>query len=203
MERISGTAYTYDGNNRLTKALDIARTVFSAGSAGEVAINYGYSGSLLTSRTDIDGTQTSYGYDTFLRNTSITSAAGGSGNYPATTQSFTYNLADLKYTAQESPRSPVTTTYSYETTGRISSATIPHPGSGTLSTTYHYDNERVTRVVLPTSAELTTEVYYDGRIKSKSGTGQVPTDYTYGYGSYTTSNAVLQGTSRLLKNGSF
>ena len=53
-----------------------------------------YSAGLLQTKTDIDGTQTTYGCDNYLRTTSI--ALSGSGNFPATTQNFAYFSSGLE-----------------------------------------------------------------------------------------------------------
>ena len=177
IECISGTANSYNANNLLTTQKDVMRSV----PGGDVAVNYGYSAGLLQTKTDIDGTQTTYGCDNYLRTTSI--KLSGSGNYPVTTQNFTYYSSGLEETGQESPRNPTVTTYAYESagTGRPTSASTPKPGGGTLTTSYSYPtlNPLQTTVTLPTLATQTTNLFLDGRVCETNGTGQVDTQYSY------------------------
>ncbi len=177
IECISGTANSYNANNLLTTQKDVMRSV----PGGDVAAYYHYSAGLLQTKTDIDGTQTTYGCDNYLRTTSI--ALSGSGSFPATTQNFAYFSSGLKNTGQESPRNPTVTTYAYESagTGRPTSASTPKPGGGTLTTSYSYPtlNPLQTTVTLPTLATQTTNLFLDGRVCETNGTGQVDTQYSY------------------------
>ena len=180
MERISGAARTFNANNLLQKEVDITRTVAGA----EVAVNYTYTAGQLELRTDIDGAKTRNTYDDHLRLATVRTADGGSGSYPAKTQTFTYNLGDLKATAQECDCSPTVTTYQYETTGRLMWVQEPKPGGGTLQTSYTYNTPRQTTVNGPSGETLITSLYYDGRIKSETGTGRVPTTYSHAVRTY-------------------
>lgn len=175
IERITAHAYTYNNHNLLVADKDVIRSV----SGGEVSIGYAYEVGLPKTTTDVDGVQTSFHYDDYLRNDSITTAATGAVGYPATTQSFTYYSSGLKYTAQEAPRSPVTTTYTYETSGRVATSSQPKPGGGTLTTSYAYPSSTQTTVTLPTNATKTTAFYLDGRRKEMGGTGQYSVQFAW------------------------
>src|SRR5664279_5542165 len=177
IQRISATANTFNGNNLVTNQKDVIRSVSASG--GDVSVTYSYSAGLCQSKTDIDGLQTAYHYDNYLRNDQITTASGATGSYPATTQYFTYFSSGLKQTGQESPRDPTITTYSYENSGRPVSASIPAPGTGTLTSSYSYPTNLQTKVTLPTNATKITYLYLDGRVSEQGGTGQVDTQYSY------------------------
>ncbi len=192
MERISGTARTFNANNLLAQELDMARTVPGA----PVAVNYTYSANgQLASQTEIDGSQTAYTYDNQFRVETITSASGGTGNYPAKSQTFSYNLADLKASAQECSCSPAIMTYEYDTAGRILAMFEPKPGGNgaVLMTGYAYDNDRQTTVALPTGATRITNLYVDGQTTSITGTAQVPTYYDYVAASYVITRTTRHG----------
>ena len=175
IERITAHRYAFNGNNLLVTDKDIIRSVPD----GDVSVGCTYEAGLLKTTTDIDGVQTRFDYDDSLRNIAIVTSVSGTSNYPATTQSFTYFNSGLKKTGQESARSPVTTTYAYETTGRVTSSSEPRPGGGTLTTSYDYPSLVQVIVTLPSSATTTTSLYLDGRLKERGGSGQIDTQFLW------------------------
>ncbi len=180
IERIAAQANTFDLHNRRVVQKDLVRSV----PGGDVAVNFAYNAGLMTSKTGVDGAQTVWTYDDYLRNVTLTTAYGGSGSYPAKTQTFTYYNSNLKYTAQECSCAPgVVTTYVYDSAGRVTTVSEPKPNGGTLDTTYSYPSARETQITLPTGATKITDLYYDGRVKSETGDGQVDTRYGYAYDS--------------------
>lgn len=173
---VASQANSYNDNNLLSKQFDMIRSV----GGGEVAVNYTYTAGLRTAKTDIDGTKTEWTYDSYLRNDTIkTAATSTNGSYPAKTQTFTYYSSNRKQTARECDCSPTVTTYNYEATGRVSSISEPKPDGGSLVTSYSYPTLRQTTVTLPTGATRTTTLFYDGRVKSETGTGVVDTQTDY------------------------
>lgn len=178
IDRITAHAYTFNNNNLLASDKDVIRSV----SGADVSVGYTYNAGLLDTRTDVDGVQKTYGYDDYLRNTSITTS--GSGDYPSKVQSFTYYGSGLKMTSQDCSCSPTPKTYHYEATGRIAYVTEPQPGSaGLLTTSTSYPTALQTTETDPLNATRTTTLYLDGKLKSKSGTGHVPMQTSYSVGS--------------------
>ena len=59
----------------------------------------------------------------------------------------------------------MTTTYGYDSAGRVTSASQPEPGGGTLTTGYAYPSGVQTTVTLPTNATQVTTLYLDGKEK--------------------------------------
>jgi len=178
IERISGTAILYNANNLVGTEKDIIRSVNVAG--GDVSVTYQYQAGLMTNKTDVDGTATQYGYDNYLRNTSIVSALGGSGNYPATTQSFTYYSSNLKQTGQETARATTVMSYRYDTAGRVISSSIPQPGGGALVTALTYPtNLQSISTFNPTGGTTQIDYYLDGKVKANSGSAQVDSHFDY------------------------
>jgi len=178
IERISGTAFLYNSNNLVGTEKDIIRSVAVTG--GDVSVVYQYQAGLMTQKTDVDGTATQYGYDNYLRNTSIVTALGGSGNYPATTQSFTYYSSNLKQTGQETARATTVTSYRYDTAGRVINSSIPQPGGGTLATAITYPtNLQSLSTFNPTGGTTQVDYYLDGKVKGNSGSAQVDSHFDY------------------------
>jgi RHS repeat-associated protein len=172
IQRISGTANTYNGNNLLVTETDIMRSVPN----GLVAVTHTYQAGLAQSMVDFSGLEMDYAYNSFLKLQKVTTAPKGSGNFPSTAQSFTYYSSGLKWTGQENPRDPTTTTYTYDAAGRVLSSSVPGP-NGPLNTGYSYPTPLQTTVTLPTGATKITYLNLDGRASETGGTGQVDTRY--------------------------
>jgi len=73
----------------------------------------------------------------------------------------------------------VTTTYGYDSAGRVTSASQPEPGGGTLTTGYAYPSGVQTTVTLPTNATQVTTLYLDGKVKERGGSAQVDMQFVY------------------------
>jgi hypothetical protein len=189
IERISGTARTFNGNNLLAAETDIMRSVPN----GPVAVTYNYQAGLLVKKIDIDGLEKDFVYDNYRNTWKITTGPAGSGYFPATTQVFHYYSSGLKQDGLENPRDPTKTTYTYDSAGRMLSSSVPGPTIGsTLTTSYSYPNALQTTVTLPTNATKITYLYLDGRVSEQTGSGQPDTRYSYSVDSnYTYANTQL------------
>lgn len=192
IEPISQVTHVFNAGGLPQKDKDYVRSI----TGGEIATSYGYTAGLLTAKADLDGTSTTWAYDDWLRNITLTTAATSTdGNYPAKVQSFTYYSSGLKHTAQECSCSPATTTYVYDTAGRATKLQEPKPStngntSGTLDTTYAYATPLKTTATQPNGATLITDLLLDGHVADEIGSGRVPVYYSYTLESGSTGNIV-------------
>ncbi|HEY9155853.1 MAG TPA: hypothetical protein VIM69_12025, partial [Opitutaceae bacterium] len=179
ISRLSGIQSLFDGHGRLQAAVDIMRSV----SGNLYETQYNYTGPQLNYTIATDGVKTSYQYDDLLRNTSTIIGYGGPTLYPAQTLSTVYDAANRPVSAMSSASS--TTIMYYDAAGRIIKKATPSPTSGAfLYTNYSYDSLSSMTVTLPTGGTQISTLYCDGRLKSVSGTAQVP--HYYGYSANST-----------------
>ncbi len=163
-ELLSKTVNTYDKDNHLIK------TVNSDGTMTENV--WGCCGQ--SSSTDRLGVSTTYLYDE-LRRVAESTRLGVSGQDNIAT-TYTYDAAgrQLSSTVTAGMLSQ-TTTNTYDHLGRILTST---DGAGQV-TMYRYPDALTTEVTMPGGATQITTRFKDGRTKSVTGTGVVPTYYGY------------------------
>ena len=142
-------------------------------------------GSDLTASQSPSGVEMVYVYDTADRLKSIT-RRGASGE-PDRVTTYTYDAADRKLSETvASGGLTLTKSWTYDALGRV----LTETGTDGLTTTYQYTPATATRgevvtKTLPGNFTSITEYYFDGQIKSITGTAQVPVYYDYGADSQT------------------
>ena len=169
-ERISYTVYTYDVMHKLLRSY----------SSNKLERTQNWYGSQLINSTAENGTELLYAYDSADRLKSITKKGIREASDIIT--SYTYDAADRKLSETVVASGKILTRYwSYDAVGRVVSETA----TDGLTTTYQYTEATSTRgrIVsrrLPDASVSIVEYYFDGQVKSVTGTAQVPVFYDYG-----------------------
>lgn len=173
---IGSDAYTV---TTTTDSNGIATTVKTHTSSNGAQTSQTFVDGRLNSETGNDGSVTNYTYDaSAMLVTKESTGIAGSGNYAAQGSvytHYTYDGASRKLTEKVSDSADAsvagpTTTYTYDSAGRLSSQTDP---SG-LMTSFAYDlGTHTTTTTLPGGATKVVTTYADGTTKSVTGTAVV------------------------------
>jgi len=169
-ERISYTVYTYDVMHKLLRSY----------SSNKLERTQNWYGTQLVDSTAQNGTELLYSYDSADRLKSVTKK--GTGNSVDVVTSYTYDAADRKLSETISSNGLILTKrWTYDALGRVSSFT----DADGLTTTYEYvpataSRGEIVKKILPGDFTTITESYFDGQVKSVTGTAQVPVFYDYG-----------------------
>ena len=177
--RGKGTQFTYDALNRVTQIQDAI--------SGLTAFTYDPNGNLLTV-TDAKNQTTTYTYDNMDRlatrkdplNRTETYAYDLAGNLTTFTDrkgqvaTFQYDALNRRTSATYAD---ATTTFTYDTVGRLVKASDSAPGAGTIDFAY----DILDRLIQETSPHGTVAYQYDvpGRRTQMAANGQQPTSYQY------------------------
>jgi RHS repeat-associated protein len=145
-----------------------------------------YSGGLLSSSTDAMGVVTGYQYDDRGR-VSVRTVQGAAGDafaglaQPDVVSSFGYDADDRLTSESTGPTgSLVTTTYDYDSAGRLRTIAAPGPNSTALETVISPNEPaRTSTVTRPGGATTVSQWYRDGRPAQVTGSAQVPVYYQY------------------------
>ncbi|ULA64753.1 MAG: hypothetical protein LZF86_190046 [Nitrospira sp.] len=177
--RGKSTQFTYDNLNRVTQIQDAIN--------GLTAFTYDPNGNLLTV-TDAKNQVTTYTYDNMDRLATRKDALNR-------TESYQYDLAGnltqftdrknqvtaFQYDAlnrrTQATYADATTTFTYDTVGRLVKASDTAPGAGTIDFAY----DILDRLVQETTPQGTVAYQYDvlGRRTQMTANGQAPTSYQY------------------------
>jgi len=177
--RGKGTQFTYDNLNRVTQIEDAIN--------GITAFTYDPNGNLLTV-TDAKNQTTTYTYDNMDRLATRKDALNR-------TESYQYDLAGnltqftdrknqvttFQYDAlnrrTQATYADATTTFAYDTVGRLVKASDTAPGAGTIDFAY----DILDRLTQETTPQGTVAYQYDvlGRRTQMTANGQQPTTYQY------------------------
>ena len=169
-ERISYTVYSYDVMHKLLRSY----------SSNRLERTHNWYGTQLVDSTAQNGTELFNTYDSADRLKSVTKK--GTGNSADIVTSYTYDAADRKLSETISSGNLILTKrWTYDTLGR----TLSFTDTDGLTTTYEYIPATVSRgeIVqkrLPGGFTTITEYYFDGQLKSVTGTAQIPVFYDYG-----------------------
>ena len=177
--RGKGTQFTYDNLNRITQIEDAIN--------GTTSFTYDPNGNLLTV-TDAKNQTTTYTYDTMDRLATRKDALNR-------TESYQYDLAGnltqftdrknqvttFQYDAlnrrTQATYPDATTTFAYDTVGRLIKASDTSPGAGTIDFAY----DILDRLIQETTPQGMVAYQYDvlGRRTQMTANGQQPTAYQY------------------------
>ena len=169
-ERISYTVYTYDVMHKLLRSY----------SSNKLEQTQSWYGTQLVGLTAQNGTELLYTYDSADRLKSITKK--GTGNAADIVTSYTYDAADRKLSETISSNGlTLTKWWTYDALGR----TLSFIDTDGLTTTYEYipataSRGEIVKKILPGGFTTISEYYFDGQVKSVTGTAQVPLFYDYG-----------------------
>ena len=169
-ERISYTVYTYDVMHKLLRSY----------SSNKLERTQNWYGTQLVDSTAQNGTELLYTYDSADRLKSVIKK--GTGNSVDVVTSYTYDAADRKLSETISSNELILTKrWTYDALGRPLSFT----DTDGLTTTYEYvpataSRGEIVKKILPGDFTTITESYFDGQVKSVTGTAQVPVFYDYG-----------------------
>ncbi len=182
--------YTYDSNGKLktvTSSAQSADTYTYSGpdltkfvSASSGTFNYTYDASHNMTKATNDGVNLTAGYDTAGNNTSAKLQKGTSGIYMQSTASYT---ADKNHTSSITDVNGITTGYTYDGLGRVSTVKTPYAG-GTLTVNQQYaagTNDKVSNTYVSGTVSL-SNTYNKGQISSvmrKSFNGSTPSWQKY------------------------
>ncbi len=137
--------------------------------------NYDAYGNLL-SLTDPNGIITTYAYSSMYSSAYLTGVTRGSS-----TQSYAYDFGTGLVTSKTDPRQ-LTTSYTYDILGRLTSVIRPVVGGATPTTTYVYDDVHDILTVydpdsLPRNLHYDMETILNGAMEDLSGHGGMGTIY--------------------------
>jgi len=157
---------SYDGDAHLTSVTKNGISVYSAV----------YTDGLLTSYTDIYGSQTRYTYDALERVETQTQV--GANGEPDVVTVWGYNsLGTVTSETVSSGGLQTSHSWSFDDAGRLSLETREDGGA----TSYAYaSGGRIVTQTLPGGATVVTEKYLDGNVKSITGSAVIPKFYQYG-----------------------
>ena len=182
--QISHRQYIHDGYGNLVKDYEFVGSPLTDGRIFHVAT---YANGQKTSESDAQGVITEFYYDAYdrvietIKKGITVSGFDTQGDIETT---YTLDVADnvLTETVHDpSSTKSLTTTYTYDTGGRVKTVNDPRD----LTNTYSYTSDTVTTVTYPNNSTRTTTLHKDGRLYTITGTAQPPETYTYGYESGT------------------
>lgn len=162
--------YSYDAMHKLLRS-------YSSNSLEKLQ---SWQGDQLVSSTADTGVEMVYAYDSADRLKSITKK--GMGDKPDLITTYTYDAADRKLSETVSAGSEsLTKSWTYDTQGNILSET----DTNGLTTSYQYtfpnsSRGRIIKKIHPGGFTTITELYFDGQVKSITGTAQAAVYYDYG-----------------------
>ena len=170
-EKISWEVYVYDSQHHVTNTYKSNNTQTSAT----------WNCCNKESETLADGSEYTYTYDS-LERVKTKTKKGISSSTPDITTTYTYDSESrVTSVSVNDGTNTLTTSTTYDTAGRVTSKT---DASG-LTTTYAYTSATETTgdiitITYPDGSTKITEKYFDGHVKSITGTAVVATYYDYG-----------------------
>ena len=170
-EKISWEVYVYDSEHHITNTYKSNNTQTSAT----------WNCCNKESETLADGSEYTYTYDS-LERVKTKTKKGISGSTPDIVTTYTYD-SESRVTSVSvyDGTNTLTNSTTYDTAGRVTSKT----DTSGLTTTYAYTSATSTTgdiitVTYPDGSTKITEKYFDGNVKSITGTAVVATYYDYG-----------------------
>ena len=179
-QRMYHRAYNYNEYGYLVKEYDFTT---NPSTAQRIYYEATYNDWRKTSETNANGTVTQYAYDDYdrVKKKTIKGKSVGTWTTPGDIHTtYTRDAAGRPLTEKvhdPSSSKSLTTTYTYDTGGRIKTITDP----AGLTTRHTYPSSTVTTVTHPNTSTTTTTLYKDGKISTVTGTAQPAKTYTYGY----------------------
>ena len=169
-ERISYTVYSYDVMHKLLRSY----------ASNKLERTQNWHGAQLIDSTALNGAELLYTYDSADRLKSITKK--GTENSADIVTNYTYDAADRKLSETISSNGlTLTKQWTYDALGR----TLSFIDTDGLTTFHEYvpataSHGEIVKKILPGGFTTITEYYFDGQVKSITGTAQVPVFYDYG-----------------------
>lgn len=167
---LGGEYSTYDTLGNLTQI-----TEYQQGAAGYVSyVTYTatYADGLKTVETDRLGATTTYtNFDAMGRPTK--QVKQGYGTIPSIETHFEYDAEGRVTKTKLGATSQIITTSSYDYAGRVTQEAAPGQ-SGNITVSYSYPSDRVVRKTYPDGGYVDETFFYDGRLKSVTGTAVIP-----------------------------
>ncbi len=179
-QRMYHRAYTYNEYGYLVKEYNFTT---NPSTAQRVYYEATYTDWRKTSETNADGIVTEYAYDDYdrVKKKTIEGKSVATWTTPGDIHTtYTRDAAGRPLTEKvhdPSSSKSLTTTYTYDTGGRIKTIT----DSAGLTSTHTYTGGAVTTVTHPNTSTTTTTLHKDGKISTVTGTAQPAKTYTYGY----------------------
>lgn len=181
LERISAVVYDYDINGRLSKELDLIRTVGGT----EYCSTRTWQGDHVATETGWDGVRTDYVYNNLLRMVEKSVGAGFSNtNFPAKAYTYKYDGAGRSVESATCSCSTQQSYFEYDPAGRLEIKYEPSPnlsdgaGKGLMSS-YSYPTARSSTVTGPNGGTTSEDRFLDGQVKKLWGSTRTQQDFDY------------------------
>lgn len=181
LARISAVAYEYDSHGRLTKELDLIRTLGGT----EYCSTRTWEGDNVKNETGWDGVRTEYTYNTLLRLVEKKVGAGTPiANYPVKTFAYKYDGAGRTVESATCTCSTQQTYFDYDPAGRLEVKSEPSPNSAGgpnlgLMSYYSYPSLRSSTVTGPDGGTTSEERFLDGQVKKLWGSTRTQQEFDY------------------------